>query len=115
MSDTTEIMKYLSDSERKIVTRLVDVVLATGYTISVHDGEAFPVKRSSDRATILAGIGSTDVDTLVLRGAGTGDLIGNVLLVYGNEPGVVISDHSDNLTINTVLAPVFEYAKGFEQ
>lgn len=107
--------KHLSPSEQKIVARLVDVILATGYTISVYDGEAFPVKRSDERDTILNNLGATEEEQLNVRSKATKEMIGTILLVYGNEPGVVIADYTDNATMRALLAPVETYAETFAQ
>lgn len=116
-TDTTEPLyytKHLTDSEQKIVARLVDVILATGYVISVYDGEAYPLTRSKSRTDILNNLGATEEEAILIRDH-TGARVGVVQLVYGNEPGVVISDHSGGIVMNVLLAPVFEYAATFEE
>lgn len=107
--------KHLSPSEQAIVLRLVEVILATGYCITVYDGEEFVLRRCAIRDTVLNNIGATDEDILVIRSPSTGERIGHVYLVYGNEPGVVICDHTDSVTMNALLEPVFAYARTFEQ
>ena len=79
--------------ERDIAHGLVNRVLSDGNTISVHDGEECPIKRSSDAVAILAAMSSTRSDTLIIR-APSGDRIGFVYLVYGNEPENLIADYS---------------------
>lgn len=93
----TTILPYASTIERRIATRLVDDALAAGYSISVHDGEEWALKQSSDRATILNAMGSTDSDKLRFRK--DGEVIGTVLLIWGNEDDL-ISDTSESEAID---------------
>lgn len=89
-------------SELQIATKLVRAALAAGYSVSVNDGEAWPVSKSHDEAEILAALQSTDSDTLRLRSP-LGDFVGNVLLIWGNGEDV-ISDHTDNKATRAVVA-----------
>lgn len=86
---------YETDCKR-IIRILAEDAIAAGYTLSVHDGEAFPVKRSSDADIIVAATFSTDSDTLVYRHTSTpqGPAIGSVLLVYGNLASELIADNN---------------------
>jgi hypothetical protein len=79
--------------ERDIAHGLVNRVLSDGYTISVHDGEECPIKRSSNAVAILSAMASTGSDSLIIRDP-NGDRIGSVYLVYGNEPENLIADCS---------------------
>ena len=81
--------------EKKICERIVDKALAAGYTISVYDGGAWPLKRSSNRPDILAAMYSTDSDTLRFRLPDSGEIVGSIMLVYGNGADVVC-DYTDN-------------------
>ena len=81
--------------EKQICERLVDRALAAGYTISVYDGGAWPLKRSSNRVDILAAMYSTDSDTLRFRLPESGNIVGSIMLVYGNGAEVVC-DYTDN-------------------
>lgn len=83
-----------STVENTIIERLVDRALSLGYAVSVMDGEAFPVKRSTDKKTIIEAMASTDEDKLIFRNA-EGGKIGSVWLIYGNGEDL-ISNHSDN-------------------
>jgi hypothetical protein len=84
--------------EKRIARRLVQTLLKAGYLVSVYDGGAFPVKRSNKLTEILAGMFSTDIDTLKLRLASAPDAVaGFVQLVYGNDGYDVISDYSTSL------------------
>jgi hypothetical protein len=87
--------------ETTICTRIVSRALAAGYAVSVYDGEEYPVKRSTNKAAIVAAMFSTDADTLVIRAA-DGSKIGSVYLVYGNGEDVVC-DHTDSPAIAALV------------
>lgn len=90
----TSFQAYATSQERMIATRLVTDILAAGHVVSVFDGEAFAIKRSADKAAILATLASTDCDNLWVRNA-EGELVGTILLIWGNGTDL-ISDCSDN-------------------
>jgi hypothetical protein len=77
-----------------IVERLVLDGLALGYSISVDDGEAWPVKRSRDMLEITRALMTTDSDRLRFRRP-DGSLVGDVFMVWGNGHEC-LSDHTDN-------------------
>ena len=81
--------------EKQIAERIVDKALAAGYTISVYDGEEWPLKRSINRPDILAAMYSTDSDVLRFRWPESSHAVGSIMLVYGNGEDVVC-DYSDN-------------------
>lgn len=81
--------------EQKIITGLIERALAKDLTVSVSDGEEWPVKTSTDLEEITAGIGHTDMTTLRFRTKPDKTSVGCVWLVHGNEDDV-ISDHTDN-------------------
>lgn len=87
------LIPHTTKVEAEIATKLVEAILANGWTISVSDGEAIVQKRSTDRAAILASLSSTDSDTLIVRYR-TGLKVGNILLVWGNGEDL-ISDFTD--------------------
>ncbi len=93
----------MTPTENNIVHKLLELALEAHYTVSVYDGEAYPVKRSTCRSTVLDALGSTDSDTLVFRGADHGQLIGQVLLIWGNDHEL-ISNHTDNELTNALVA-----------
>lgn len=98
---TIKIPDYVDTTELAIVYKLVDLILSNSWTISVWDGEAFPVKRSNNKKTIIEAMFSTEEDTLVLRNS-AGEKVGSIYLIYGNGEDL-ISDHSDNDTINHIV------------
>jgi len=96
--------------ERKIVTRLIDDLLAAGCELSVFDGEE-QHPWTTDRTAVIRDIMNTDEDGLMVRRASDG-LKGSVYLVYGNDGWDVIADHTVNL--EPLLAGVNGYALSLE-
>ncbi len=102
--------------EQGIAKKLIELSLAAGYTVSVFDGEETALKRSTDADAIMAALGSTDEDTLILRKPEqlTKDTpIGSILLIWGNEHDL-ISDHTDNVATNELVARAMMEATGAE-
>ena len=99
--------RWATPGEAKIARRLVDTALKAGYALSVCDGEEWTVKRSTDRAVILAALGTTDQDKINLRDE-HGQAHGTFLLVYGNarDGSELIADHTDNGACNDIVAVV---------
>ena len=106
-----EVMKYQSASEKAIITKLVDHALAAEYFISVWDGEEFAITKSRDRKSVLESIGATECEALVFHDVADKHL-GQVTLIYGNEPGVVMADYS--MSLEEFLIPINAYAATFE-
>jgi hypothetical protein len=103
--------------EGKICRKLVQHALKSHFTVSVHDGEDWVVKSSSNLNAIMIELFATDSDTLVFRlprgeGQKLGDKVGTVSLIYGNDGNDVISDWSstDLETFTAWLKPVTDYA-----
>lgn len=99
----------LPEIDRQIIEAVIDDTLAAGLCISVHDGEEIALSRSVDRAQIIGALCTTDDDTLIIRRIEDGApkkeaRVGSVYLVYGNEPGVVICDHTDTPQVHALLA-----------
>ena len=85
--------------EQKIIRRAVTDILGKGYKISLYDGGDFTVKRSADLNLILNATQTTDRDMLkVYEGD---ELIGTIILIYGNDGHDVIADYS--LSLEEVL------------
>jgi hypothetical protein len=104
-----------ADCELHIIRQLVTTVLDKGFTVSVYDGGAWPVKRSSDVATIMDALRSTDQDSLVIRDpTGPWSRVGIVHLIYGNSPWEVIADHTDTPQMCELLEPADAAAKMIE-
>lgn len=90
--------------EKQVIVKLLDEALGRGYRVSVWDGEEWVLEGSTDRGDILQNLGATDEE--ILRFSEDGKRIGNVFLVYGNEPYYVISDHTSSSAMDELLAPV---------
>jgi hypothetical protein len=88
--------------EKQICERIIDKALAAGCTISVYDGEAWPLKRSSNRPDILAAMYSTDTDLLRFRLPESVGSVGAILLVYVNGTDAV-SDYTDNEAMGALV------------
>ncbi|MGV7193562.1 hypothetical protein [Xanthomonas axonopodis] len=73
-----------------LVSALVDAALAKGYSVSVHDGEEWTVRRSTDRDALIDALGTTDEDSV--RFYDNGSPVGTVWMVYGNRDWSTIAD-----------------------
>lgn len=80
--------------EDQIISELLDRALGRGWGVSVYDGEEVPLRRSHDKAAIIAAMRSTDSDQLHFKGV-DGANLGCIVLIYGNGEDL-ISDHTDN-------------------
>lgn len=102
------------ETEGKIANALVKQALASGYVVSVYDGEEWALKFSSDRAEILAAMFSTDMDMLALSEgpAGERSRVGTINFIYGNCGWDVISDYSskDLDDFTAWMKPISDYA-----
>lgn len=104
-------------NEGRVVGRLVKHALASGYTVSVNDGEEWVVKKSTKQKEIIDACYSTDEDVLLFRKDGA--YMGRVMLVYGNCGYDVISDYGapDEAALEAFSAwmkPVDDYAESLE-
>lgn len=80
------------DTETAILTFAANLAIANGWTVSVWDGEAWPLTRSTDLDAILAATRSTDEETLRFRCGAA--VVGSLFLVYGNDGHDVVADAS---------------------
>lgn len=105
--------KYMEDHEYLIARKLIDTAIAAGWTISVWaDGEEEMIANSTDPEKLLAEMCQTgSYDILSFYDAAQHQ--GNVMLVYGNEPGVLISDY--HVKLEEFLKPVNAYAETLEE
>lgn len=99
MSDTN--VKNRIALERRIVSRIVKDAIDLGYTISVFDGESYPIQGSADYRAVMRSAFSTDEDTLIFREQGR--RIGSVYLVYGNDGYDVVANYTDNPEVEKIL------------
>jgi len=82
-------------AEKAVAGKIIDRALAKGYSISVNDGGAWVVKRSTKRKEIYDALASTDSDLLKIRDA-SGKNLGCIYLVWGNAPDELVNDYTDN-------------------
>lgn len=100
---------YGSTDEKLIVGRLVETLLAAGFTLSVHDdcegrGETV-LKQSTDKAAIFAALASTDGDILYVHKPDGKKSF--VTLIWGNGTDI-ISDYG--MSLDDIITPVNFYA-----
>ncbi len=101
MSSTSCFAMYASPVERKIVNRLLEAALANNCSVSVYDGEEWPLHNSTDIDIIRLALASTDMDVIRIRDADN-DYVGDVHLVWGNDEDV-ISDTTCDLRLDALL------------
>ena len=90
------------ENERRIYSRIVKDAIASGFNVSVYDGEEYALEHSTKYADIMAAGFSTDEDALVIY---NGDQrLGFVHLIYGNCGWDVIHNYTATDTIETLLA-----------
>lgn len=94
MTTTLPPIPYGTTNEKLIVGKLVADLLAAGYSLSVYDGEEYPLRRSTDADAIYKALASTDFDRLHTHKEGYRE--GWVLLIWGNDRDI-ISDYTISL------------------
>jgi len=99
--------------EQKIVRKLIDIVLAKGYNISVNDGEEWVLKQSRDKTTICNAMMTTDEDVWQVRTT-SGDLAGKVWFVYGNDGYDVVADYTAIPAMEEIMAELKIYVGKLE-
>ena len=91
----------ISHAEQNAARVLVALLLRDGCTVSVYDGEEWPLKCSADAAAILDAMGSTEADTLRWRDA-SGASLGYFYLVWGNSAAELVADLAALVPCETV-------------
>lgn len=94
---------HADPGEAAMAALLVSAALGRGYTMSVHDGEEWALRHSSDADEVLNALATTDADTLAFRLDGAH--VGSVWIVWGNGCDL-FSDWSDNEAINSLVEPI---------
>lgn len=91
-------------TETATFRRFVTAALESGLAISVHDGEEWAVKRSSDKTAIFEAANAVDQCELILRD-GEGTKRGWALIVWGNAPdgSELIADYSVTPEMETLV------------
>lgn len=95
----------MREDEKQIIEKIVDDALAKGYEIAIISDGDLMVERTFEKDKVMAGLGECDEEYLHFWESGKADapFIGWIFLVYGNEPGVVISDYVDNQKMNDLI------------
>lgn len=94
-------------TQKEAAGYLIEAALRAGCTVSVYDGEAWPIRKSTNGAAIKAELGQTDMETvLVERGGAEHYTAGKFLLVWehGADALEVICDHTDNRLCNALYS-----------
>lgn len=96
--------------DNAVVRKAIKTLLGQGYTLSVHDGGEWAVKRSTSAKTIFDAVRSVDEATMRVH---RGDLKdGYIIFVFGNDGWDAINDYA--CCLEDDLKPVFEYAERLE-
>lgn len=98
--------------ERRIVSCVVKEALRNKLTISVWEGGAFCLKKSSSYRSVMSAIMSTDSDEFRLRNE-AGDIVGWVQFIYGNGADV-LTNSSDNELTKRILKPAEDLAESLQ-
>lgn len=86
----------LDRNESSVIDCLIRDALAADCTVSVFDGEEWPVKKSTDYTEITAAIGTTDETNIRVRGMFEwAEAVANFAFIHGNLPSEVLCDMTD--------------------
>jgi len=77
--------KFAAEGESRVARKIVNAAIASGYCLSVHDGEEWTLRRSKDAQAVLDALATTGMDTIRLRSP-EGVRVGELILVWGNDP-----------------------------
>jgi hypothetical protein len=83
--------------ERAIVRRACEDLIAAGFELRVHDGEAWATGYTIDLDIVMCSIMATDEESIIVRPVGQPGPRGSIFLVYGNDGYDVIADNSTNI------------------
>jgi hypothetical protein len=95
--------------ELPIARKLVDTILARGFSISVNDGEETVLIRSKNKAEILEAMASTDHDWLYVFD-GNDHRLGAIMIVWGNGTDI-ITDWVGTDLMDQLCKPATELAE----
>jgi hypothetical protein len=99
--------------EKGIAKRVVRAAIETGYTVSLHDGGEYTVKRSRKLSEVMRAMFTVDEESLEIRDS-EGGLIGTVWMVYGNDGFDAINDFTATETMERLLVDANKYAESME-
>lgn len=103
-------MSTHKDIELPIARHLIRHILSEGFEIALHDGEEIAVPRTRNFDALNDGLASTDYDNLIIYLSGAPKRIGAITLIWGNGCDV-LSDHTDNETLEKLTRPTMNYAE----
>ncbi len=83
--------------EDQIICETINALIATGFRLSMCDGEETTVVRSVDINEIFAAMKTTEEDYLFVYQRNFGARYGWVRFIYGNDDTEVINDYTVNL------------------
>lgn len=84
----------MNDLEKAYIGQIIERALRDGCVLSVHDGEDTPISCSRDKEAVLSHLGHCEHEWLIMHNNIGRNWIGQVFLVYGNEPDEVVNDYS---------------------
>lgn len=99
-------MRYTTPTERRIARALINGAIKRGWSVSVYDGQEWTLRNVCALATVTDALATTDSDTLHFTNPNMVG-VGQVLLIWGNDEDV-ISDHSDNAAMRSLVAEAQE-------
>lgn len=95
-SRVDESVRWRIRMEKRIARSLIIELLGQGFSLSVHDGDEFTLKKSKNRMDILYSMATTDEDYLYVADK-KGVHFGWVRFIYGEDGWDVINDSTVNL------------------
>ena len=99
--------------ERGIAKRVVRAAIEAGYTVSLHDGGEYTVKRSRKISEVVRAMFTVDEESLEIRNV-EGGLIGTAWFVYGNDGFDALFDYTATETMERLLSDANKYAESME-
>jgi len=105
-----EVVDTMTLGERFFAGKLIDTILAHGFSVSVNDGEEWTLRRSVDAKLILCALATTEEDYVWIYDK-DGNGKGAFRLIWGNDPSgeELIADHNDNRVCNRIWQEVMGY------
>lgn len=92
----------MQEHDKTLARALVKALLDRDCLVSVNDGgEELALVKAGKRDEILDAIGNTDMENVLAHDA-AGNRLGAFMLVWGNGPGELICDYTDNDFCNAI-------------
>ena len=85
MSEQNSMMQFATKGERGVARRLVAALVVDGLALSVHDGDEWTVKGSTNGREILDALCTTGSD-IVSAVDCEGRKVASFVLIWGNDP-----------------------------